>query len=192
MGSNFVEKHKASVVGMLQDLGEDPTRDGLQNTPARYLKSLEFLTSGYQDNIKEILTKAMFDVEYKDMVIVRNIEFYSLCEHHLIPFYGHVHVGYIPGKKVVGLSKIPRMVDSFARRLQVQERMTNQIAEAIQEHLIPEGVGVVVDAYHLCMMMRGVEKQQSYTTTSSVHGCFRSPETRQEFLKLIHSARKEF
>lgn len=177
---------------LLRDLGEDPQRDGLIDTPKRFMKSLRFLTSGYQQNAREILAKAQFDVDYQDMVIVRDIEFYSLCEHHMIPFYGRVHLGYIPNKKVVGLSKIPRTVEVFARRLQVQERLTNEIAAAFFETLAPLGVGVVIEAYHLCMMMRGVQKQSSYTVTSSMKGSFQHLETRQEFLKLIHSPKNAF
>ncbi|SMF80019.1 GTP cyclohydrolase I FolE [Pseudobacteriovorax antillogorgiicola] len=192
MDDKTYDQHRQNFTKLLEDLGEKPSRDGLVKTPDRYLQSIQFLTSGYEEDIPTILNDALFDVEYQDMVIVRNIEFYSLCEHHVIPFYGQVHVGYIPGKRVVGLSKIPRLVDVFARRLQVQERMTNQIAACLQEYLEPEGVGVVIDAYHLCMMMRGVEKQKSYTTTSSMHGCFRNVDTRQEFLKLIHSPRRDF
>ncbi len=144
---------------LLVDLGEDPDRDGLQKTPQRFLDSMKFLTHGYKTNVKKIINDAMFEVSYEDMVIVRDIDLYSLCEHHLIPFYGRCHVGYIPNGKVIGLSKIPRIVDAFARRLQVQERLTHQIAEAIHDAIRPQGVGVVVEAYHLCMMMRGVEKQ---------------------------------
>lgn len=181
-----------SVRSLFSFVGEDPDRDGLKRTPERYAKSMKFLSSGYATDVKAILEKALFDVEYSDMVIVRDIELYSLCEHHLLPFYGRCHVGYIPSKKVVGLSKIPRVVDAFARRFQVQERLTNQIAEAIQQTLKPLGVGVVVEAFHLCMMMRGVEKQHSYTTTSSMHGVFQKPETRDEFLKLVYSPKRGF
>lgn len=181
------EQHLENLAKLLTDLGEDPSRDGLLDTPKRHLKSLRFLTSGYEVDVTAILKKALFDVAYKDMVIVRDIEFYSLCEHHMLPFYGRAHLGYIPNGKVVGLSKIPRAVDAFSRRLQVQERLTNEVAEAFFDVLQPEGVGVVVEAYHLCMMMRGVEKQRSYTVTSSMRGCFRDQETRNEFLKLVHS-----
>ena len=180
------------VKKMLANIGEDPERDGLLKTPQRFADSFEFLTSGYQKDVAAIITSALFDVEYQDMVIVRDIEVYSLCEHHLLPFHGKCHVGYIPKNKVIGLSKIPRVVEVFARRLQVQERLTSQIAEALQDHLQPEGVGVVFEAYHLCMMMRGVQKQSSYTVSSSMQGCFRQPETRQEFLSLIHSPKKSF
>tara|TARA_B100001094_G_C18128019_1_gene770586 strand:+ start:676 stop:1251 length:576 start_codon:yes stop_codon:yes gene_type:complete len=183
------KKHLEEISELIASLGEDPKRDGLLNTPKRHLEALEFLTSGYKTNVRDILEKALFEVEYQDMVIIRDIEFYSLCEHHLLPFHGKVHVGYIPESKVVGLSKIPRAVEVFARRLQVQERLTNEIALAIQEILRPVGVGVVIEAFHMCMMMRGVQKQSSYTMTSSMQGSFQVPETRQEFLKLIHSPR---
>ncbi len=181
-----------NVGQMLKDLGDDPSRDGLLKTPERFLKSMQFLTSGYQKDVKQILKKAVFQVDYKDMVIVRDIEFYSLCEHHLLPFYGRAHLGYIPNGKVVGLSKIPRAIEVFSRRLQVQERLTNEVTEAFFEALEPEGVGLVVEAYHLCMMMRGVEKQSSYTVTSSMLGCFRELETRNEFLQLVHSPKRGF
>lgn len=184
------DQHLDNIQKLLKDVGEDPQRDGLLKTPKRFVDSMKFLTSGYQMDVKAIIQKALFDVEYQDMVIVRDIEFYSLCEHHLLPFYGLCHVGYIPNGKVVGLSKIPRVVDAFARRLQVQERLTNQVGEALQQHLLPQGVGVVIEAYHLCMMMRGVEKQSSYTVSSSMQGVFRNLETREEFLSLIHSPKR--
>lgn len=184
------ETHARALQSLLEDIGEDPKRDGLLKTPQRFLRSMQFLTSGYEKDVSGILRQALFDVDYQDMVIVHDIEFYSLCEHHLLPFYGKVHVGYIPGTKVVGLSKIPRLVDAFARRLQVQERMTRQIAETMQEVLEPQGVGVVVQAFHFCMMMRGVEKQDSFTSTSCMQGVFQKPETRQEFLNLVHSRRR--
>ena len=188
MTRNFSEiKHQDAIRNLLKDLGEDPDRDGLQKTPNRFLRSFQYLTNGYEKDVAKILQSALFDVDFQDMVIVRNIEFYSLCEHHLLPFYGKVHVGYIPSKKVVGLSKIPRLVDAFARRLQVQERLTRQIAETIQDVLRPEGVGVVIEAFHFCMMMRGVEKRESFTTTSCMQGVFQKLETRQEFLNLVHS-----
>ncbi len=189
MDTELRKKHLEEISELIASLGEDPKRDGLLNTPKRHLEALEFLTSGYKTNVRDILEKALFEVEYQDMVIIRDIEFYSLCEHHLLPFHGKVHVGYIPESKVVGLSKIPRAVEVFARRLQVQERLTNEIALAIQEILRPVGVGVVIEAFHMCMMMRGVQKQSSYTMTSSMQGSFQVPETRQEFLKLIHSPR---
>jgi GTP cyclohydrolase I len=171
---------------MLVRLGEDPERDGLQNTPERMKRSMQYLTRGYQEDPEEVLLSAMFDVAYDEMVIVKDIEMFSLCEHHLLPFFGKVHVAYIPCGKVIGLSKVPRLVDVFARRLQVQERLTTQIAEAIESAIKPHGVGVVVEARHLSMMMRGVEKQNSATVTSSMLGAFRNKETRDEFLTLIH------
>lgn len=171
---------------MLIRLGEDPSREGLVKTPERLHKALEFLTRGYSEDPKTVLGDALFTVNYDEMVIVKDIEMFSLCEHHMLPFFGKVHVAYIPNGKVVGLSKIPRLVDVFARRLQVQERMTVEIAETIQKVIQPQGVGVVVEARHLCMMMRGVEKQHSATVTSSMLGCFRNEiETRNEFLSLI-------
>lgn len=181
------EKHYRNLKSLLTDLGEDPERDGLIKTPFRVLESMEYLTSGYKEDVNQVLNSALFEVDYQDMVIVRDIEVYSLCEHHMLPFYGRCHVGYIPRKKVIGLSKLPRVVDIFARRLQVQERLTHQISNAIQEHLNPLGVGVVVEAYHLCMMMRGVAKQNSFTMTSSMLGEFQNQETRNEFLSLIRS-----
>jgi GTP cyclohydrolase I len=171
---------------MLQLIGEDPERDGLRHTPERFEKALRFLTSGYHQDPKKLLNGAMFSVCYDQMVLVKDIEVYSLCEHHMIPFFGKCHVAYIPDKKVVGLSKIPRLVNMFARRLQIQERLTNQIASAIQQEISPLGVGVVVEARHLCMVMRGVEKQNSQTVTSAMLGAFReNVQTREEFLSLI-------
>jgi len=163
----------------------DPTRDGLERTPERVEKALEFLTRGYREDPNAILQSAMFDVAYDEMVIVKDIEMYSLCEHHMLPFFGKVHVAYIPDGKVIGLSKVPRLVEVFARRLQVQERLTREIAEAIQDAIHPQGVGVVVEARHLCMMMRGVEKQNSSTVTSAMLGVFQKQDTRAEFLSLI-------
>ena len=163
----------------------DPTRDGLEKTPERIEKALEFLTKGYREDPKDVLHGALFDVAYDEMVIVKDIEMYSLCEHHMLPFFGKVHVAYIPDGKVIGLSKAPRLVEVFARRLQVQERLTRQIAEAIQEAIHPQGVGVVIEARHLCMMMRGVEKQNSSTVTSAMLGVFQKQNTRAEFLSLI-------
>jgi GTP cyclohydrolase IA len=163
----------------------DPMRDGLARTPERMEKAIEFLTRGYREDPGAILQAAMFDVAYDEMVIVKDIEMYSLCEHHMLPFFGKVHVAYIPDGKVIGLSKVPRLVEVFARRLQVQERLTRQIAEAIQEAIHPQGVGVVVEARHLCMMMRGVEKQNSSTVTSAMLGVFQKQNTRAEFLSLI-------
>lgn len=171
---------------LLARLGEDPDREGLVRTPLRVEKALKFLTSGYDANIGEVLNDALFTVDYSEMVIVRDIDFYSMCEHHMLPFFGKCHVAYIPNGKVIGLSKIPRLVDVFARRLQVQERMTNQIAETIRETIHPLGVAVVCEGTHLCMAMRGVEKQNSYTITSAMLGSFReNPQTRSEFLELL-------
>ena len=170
---------------LLARFDEDPTRDGLLRTPERVEKAMTFLTQGYREHPQEILRGALFDVDYDEMVMVKDIEMYSLCEHHLLPFFGKVHVAYIPKGKVVGLSKLPRLVDVFARRLQVQERMTREIAGALQEAIAPQGVGVVVEARHLCMMMRGVEKQNSSTVTSSMSGVFLEDKTRSEFLSLV-------
>jgi GTP cyclohydrolase I len=169
----------------------DPTRDGLVKTPERVEKALDFLTRGYKEDPHAILQAAMFDVAYDEMVLVKDIEMYSLCEHHMLPFFGKVHVAYIPDGKVIGLSKIPRLVDVFARRLQVQERLTRQIADAIQDAIHPQGVGVVVEARHLCMMMRGVEKQNSSTVTSAMVGVFLNHHTRNEFLSLIRERSNE-
>jgi GTP cyclohydrolase IA len=171
---------------MLVRLGEDPDREGLVRTPARVEKAMQFLVKGYQDDPDALLRKALFTVSYDEMVIVKDIEMFSLCEHHLLPFFGKVHVAYIPNGKVIGLSKIPRLIEVFSRRLQIQERLTTQIAEAIQNTIEPQGVGVVIEARHLCMMMRGVEKQHCAAVTSSMLGCFRNEEeTRTEFLSLI-------
>jgi len=175
---------------LLSRIDEDPARDGLVNTPERMAKSMAFLTQGYSQSVEEVLHGALFDVDYDEMVIVKDIEFYSLCEHHLLPFFGKAHVAYVPQGKVIGLSKLPRIVDVFARRLQVQERLTHQVAEAISEAVHPQGVGVVMEASHLCMMMRGVEKQSSMTVTSSMLGVFKSQlQTRNEFLSLVHPQR---
>ncbi len=177
---------EALVREMLARLGEDPGRDGLRDTPGRVERSLKFLTKGYHEDVEKILRDALFDVDYDEMVIVKDIEMFSLCEHHLLPFYGKVHVAYLPKGKVLGLSKIPRLVEAFSRRLQVQERLTVQIAETIQRAINPIGVGVVIEARHLCMMMRGVEKQHSAAVTSSMLGAFREEQqTREEFLSLI-------
>ena len=171
---------------LLAELGEDPTREGLVRTPTRVAKSLAFLTSGYRANIDEVLNDALFTVDYNEMVIVKDIDFYSLCEHHLLPFFGKCHIAYIPKTRVIGLSKIPRLVDVFARRLQIQERMTNQIAETIREKIDPLGVAVVCEGTHLCMSMRGVEKQNSCAVTSAMLGAFQdNARTRMEFLELI-------
>jgi GTP cyclohydrolase I len=173
---------------LLARIGEDPTRDGLLKTPERMEKSMAFLTQGYTQTIEEVLHEALFDVDYDEMVMVRDIEFYSMCEHHLLPFFGKAHIAYIPHGKVVGLSKLPRIVDVFARRLQVQERLTQQIAEAVEKAIRPAGVGVVIEAQHLCMMMRGVQKQSSLTVTSSMRGVFKTQmQTREEFLSLVKS-----
>jgi GTP cyclohydrolase I len=175
-----------AVRELLSHIGEDPNREGLKRTPERYAKALQYLTSGYQANPAEILKKALFTEQYSEMVIVKNIEVFSLCEHHMLPFYGKAHVAYIPNGKIVGLSKIPRVVDCFARRLQVQERLTEEVANTFFEVLRPLGVGVVIEAFHLCMMMRGVEKQNSHTITSCMLGTFREDRaTRQEFMDLI-------
>jgi GTP cyclohydrolase IA len=170
---------------LIARLGEDPDRDGLVLTPGRVEKSMNFLTKGYDEDPTKILRGALFDVDYDEMVIVKDVEVFSLCEHHMLPFFGKVHVAYIPKGKVIGLSKIPRLVDVFARRLQVQERLTRQIADAIQDAIDPQGVGVVMEARHLCMMMRGVEKQHSSTVTSAMVGVFREQNTRSEFLSLV-------
>lgn len=178
---------------VLGHLGEDATRDGLVRTPVRAEKALQYLTSGYNADVSVIVNDALFEVEYDEMVIVKDIEFFSLCEHHLLPFYGKAHVAYLPDKKVIGLSKLPRIVDMFARRLQVQERLTQQIAETVQEVLQPRGVGVICEARHFCMMMRGVEKQHSGTVTSAMLGAFRqNKETRDEFLSLIKQDSSRF
>ena len=173
------------VAEMIRRIGEDPDREGLKRTPERVAKSLAFLTRGYGMEFEDVVNGALFDDCHQNMVLVKDIEMYSLCEHHLLPFFGKVHVAYIPNGKIVGLSKIARLVDVYARRLQVQERMTEQIAQAIWEGVEPEGVGVVVEAYHLCMMMRGVQKQNSKTITSAVRGSFLEDQmTRDEFLRL--------
>ena len=171
---------------LLAEIGEDPTREGLLETPRRVRQSLQFLTSGYDTDLASVVNGALFSVEYNEMVIVRDIDFYSLCEHHLLPFFGKCHVAYLPNQRVIGLSKIPRIVEMFARRLQVQERLTQQIADAIQSTVAPLGVAVVMEATHLCMAMRGVEKQNSVTVTSAMIGVFREDaRTRHEFLELI-------
>jgi GTP cyclohydrolase I len=173
------------VETLLHRLGEDPAREGLQRTPERVARSLEFLTSGYRQDVHEVLNGAVFTEPYSEMVLVRDIELYSLCEHHLLPFHGRAHVAYVPDGRVVGLSKLPRLVDVFARRLQIQERLTTQIADALEQVLDPRGVGVVIEASHLCMMMRGVQRQNSRTITSTMRGVFLSDQrTRAEFLAL--------
>ena len=173
----------------LLEIGEDPEREGLQRTPSRGAEALRFLTHGYQENVDEVLNGALYDVTYDEMVIVRDIELYSLCEHHLLPFFGKCHIAYVPTKKVIGLSKIPRLVDMFARRLQLQERLTNQIAEILMEKINPLGVGVIIEAQHLCMVMRGVQKQNSVAVTSAMLGVFRrNHRTREEFLSLVRKS----
>ena len=170
---------------MISRIGEDPSREGLIDTPQRVVKSLEYLTHGYAQQPADILNGALFTVDYDEMVIVKDIEMFSMCEHHMLPFFGKVHIAYIPNGKVIGLSKLPRLVEVFARRLQVQERLTTQIAEAIEEIIKPQGVGVVIEARHLCMMMRGVEKQHSAAITSAMLGVFKEQATRNEFLSLL-------
>ena len=185
-----LEKHVREI---LRELGEDPDRDGLERTPHRVARSLRFLTKGYSDDPVTILNNALFDVTYDEMVLVKDIDFFSLCEHHLLPFFGRAHVAYIPNGRVVGLSKIPRLVEMFARRLQVQERLTMQIAETIEKVLAPKGVAVVVESVHLCMMMRGVEQQNAFAITSSLKGSFQSDsKTRSEFMELIRHRKANF
>ena len=175
------------VRSILVQLGEDPGREGLRNTPARVAASLRWLTRGYQMAVEDVIGDAVFEEKHENMILVRDIEIYSLCEHHMLPFFGRAHVAYLPNGRIVGLSKIPRVVEVFARRLQVQERLTDQIADALCQVLQPLGVGVVIEAYHLCMMMRGVEKQNSKTITLALRGTFRSDgKTRDEFLRLVH------
>lgn len=174
---------------MLEALGEDPNRPGLQRTPERVEKSLRWLTQGYQQTLEGVIGQAVFEEKHESMIMVRDIELYSMCEHHMLPFFGRAHVAYIPNGKIIGLSKLPRIVDMFAHRLQLQERLTDQVADAIMEVLDPRGVGVVIEASHLCMMMRGVEKQNSKTVTSAVRGVFRDDiKTREEFLRLVHNS----
>lgn len=181
------------VHGLLEQLGEDPERDGLRRTPERVAKALRFLTEGYAQDPLAILNNALFEVSYDEMVLVKDVDFYSLCEHHVIPFFGRVHVAYIPDGRVVGLSKIPRLVEMFARRLQVQERLTVEIAETIEKVLRPRGVAVVVEAIHLCMMMRGVEQQNAFAITSSMRGVFKSDsKTRSEFMELLRHTKRSF
>lgn len=174
---------------MLEALGEDPNRPGLQRTPERVEKSLRWLTQGYQQTLEGVIGQAVFEEKHESMIMVRDIELYSMCEHHMLPFFGRAHVAYIPNGKIIGLSKLPRIVDMFAHRLQLQERLTDQVADAIMEVLDPRGVGVVIEASHLCMMMRGVEKQNCKTVTSAVRGVFRDDiKTREEFLRLVHNS----
>jgi GTP cyclohydrolase I len=184
---------QSHVHAILQEIGEDPARDGLERTPARVAKAYRFLTKGYAEDPVALLNGALFDVSYDEMVLVKDIGFYSLCEHHMLPFFGRVHVAYIPNGKVVGLSKIPRLVQMFARRLQVQERLTMQVAEIIEKVLAPRGVAVVAESIHLCMMMRGVEQQNAFAITSSLKGEFQSdPKTRSEFMELIRHRKESF
>ncbi len=184
------EEYADHVRSQLELLGEDPEREGLLKTPERVAKAMSFLTRGYGMSLESVVGDALFHEEHENMVMVRDIELYSLCEHHMLPFFGKAHVAYIPNKKIVGLSKLPRIVEMFARRLQVQERLTEQVAKAIEEVLEPRGVGVVIEAYHMCMMMRGVEKQNSRTITSALRGVFRDDaKTRAEFLQLAYTAR---
>jgi len=186
MSSDYNSKIAENIKSVLHEIGENPTREGLLKTPERVAKSLDFLTNGYEKKPDEILNSAMFAEDYSQMVLVKDIELYSLCEHHMLPFFGKAHVAYIPDGHIVGLSKIPRIVDVFARRLQVQERLTDQIKDCIQDTLNPRGVAVVIEAQHLCMQMRGVQKQHSFTTTSAFSGIFMSDEkTRAEFMNLI-------
>lgn len=186
-----VEETKNLIKQLLVQIGENPNREGLLKTPERVARAWEYLTNGYGKDVDEIMNKAVFKEKYDEMVIVKNIDFYSMCEHHLLPFFGKVHVAYIPDGKIIGLSKIPRLVEIFARRLQVQERLTQQIADTLNQYLQPDGVGVVIEAMHMCMMMRGVEKQNSIATTSAMHGSFKKDQrTREEFLNLINSSLK--
>lgn len=180
------QNFESLVKNILLEIGEDPKREGLLSTPKRVAEAYEFLTAGYRKDIDEVLNNAIFTEKYDEMVIVKNIDFYSMCEHHMLPFYGKVHVAYIPNGKIVGLSKIPRIVEVFSRRLQVQERMTQQIADTLEKYLQPVGVAVVTEAFHMCMMMRGVEKQNSSATTSAMHGVFKEDaKTRNEFINLV-------
>jgi GTP cyclohydrolase I len=178
---------KKNYYSIIESIGEETDRQGLLKTPERAAKAMQYLTQGYQQDAEEVLKSALFDEDYSEMVIVKDIELYSLCEHHILPFFGKAHIAYIPSGKIVGLSKLPRVVDIFSRRLQVQERLTDQIVNAINRVLKPEGVAVVIEASHMCMMMRGVQKQNSVTTTSAFRGTFKNMETRNEFLKLISS-----
>ena len=183
----MTDKIEVITKQLLKEIGEDPNREGLIKTPSRVSKAWSFFSKGYKQDLNRIINDAIFEEDAKDMVIVRDIEFFSLCEHHLIPFFGKAHVGYIPNRKVIGLSKIPRIIDMFSRRLQVQERLTHQIADAINSVLNPKGVSVVMEGRHMCMQMRGVEKQNSFTSTSAMSGQFKkSAETRSEFLSIIN------
>ncbi len=183
---NEIPRHlEDSVRDLIRWVGDNPDREGVIKTPSRFMKSMRFLTQGYHQSVEEILNGALFEEAYGEMVVVKNIELYSTCEHHLLPFFGKAHVAYLPKGKIIGLSKIPRIVDLFARRLQVQERLTSQIAECLMKALEPHGVGVVIESYHLCMMMRGVEKQNSFAKTSTLLGDFMKGESRAEFFDLI-------
>ena len=189
-----IEKPKECIADLMRKVialaGEDPEREGLRKTPERFEKAFKFLTSGYHQNLDSVLNGATFSVSYDEMVVVKDIEFFSLCEHHLLPFFGKAHVAYLPSKRVLGLSKIARLVNMYARRLQIQERMTSQIAEALSEKICPEGVGVIIEARHLCMQMRGVEKQHGQAVTSAMLGSFRhNKQTRDEFLSLVRNRR---
>jgi GTP cyclohydrolase IA len=183
-----VDRMEELIRELLKEIGEDPQREGLERTPTRVAKSWEYLTSGYKQNVQDVLNEALFTEEYDEMVVVKDIDLYSMCEHHMLPFFGKCHIAYMPSNKIVGLSKLPRLVEMFARRLQVQERLTTQIAQTLNEVLQPRGVAVVIEALHLCMLMRGVEKQNSKAVTSAMLGAFRDrPETRAEFMELIKS-----
>ena len=185
------DKVESLVKSLLEEIGEDPSREGLVKTPLRVAKSWEYLSKGYNQDLKSLVNNAVFKENYDQMVVVKDIEFYSMCEHHLLPFFGHAHIAYIPNGKIIGLSKIPRVVDMFARRLQVQERMTNEIASTINDALSPKGVAIIIEAQHMCMQMRGVEKRHSYMTTSAMLGIFRTDsKTRKEFLDLIKLEKK--
>lgn len=193
MSSDDLDPLESLIRAQLKELGEDPGRDGLVRTPDRVAKSLRFLTSGYGQDPMDLLNGALFDVDYDEMVLVRDIEFFSLCEHHLLPFFGRVHVGYIPDGKIVGLSKIPRLVEMFSRRLQVQERLTTELAGILECVLRPRGVGVIIEAIHLCMKMRGVEQQNAFAVTSSMRGAFNADlKTRAEFMDLIRHRKESF
>jgi GTP cyclohydrolase IA len=185
--ADITDRYAALVKEQLALIGEDPDREGLLRTPARVAEAMHWLTRGYETCVEDVVNQAVFEETHESMIVVRDIEIYSMCEHHMLPFFGRAHVAYIPNGKIIGLSKVPRIVDIFARRLQVQERLTDQVADAIMGAVQPQGVGVVIEAFHLCMMMRGVEKQNSKTVTSAVRGLFRSDfKTRDEFLRLVH------
>lgn len=193
MSRSGIDPIEALVEAQLKELGEDPGRDGLARTPGRVAKALRFLTSGYAQDPMALLNGALFDVSYDEMVLVKDIDFFSLCEHHMLPFFGRVHVGYIPNGKIVGLSKIPRLVEMYSRRLQVQERLTTELAGILECVLVPRGVGVVVEAIHLCMKMRGVEQQNAFAVTSSMRGAFNTDvKTRTEFMELIRHRKESF